>query len=142
MATSGFCVSTLFLKLVLFLSELRGYTRLIKEKEVCSMSLIEANEKIAEKVVRTHKAIESAVVNGYKATEVAAVSGFNKVSDAFIGKFFTKENETVEEAKALADAYFGGTDPYVLGYNNDVLVFAINEDDDFDMDDLFYVIVE
>ena len=77
------------------------------------MSLIEANEKIAEKVVRTHKAIESAVVNGYKATEVAAVSGFNKVSDAFIGKFFTKENETVEEAKArlqasLADAQTAG----------------------------------
>lgn len=68
------------------------------------MSLIEANEKIAEKVVRTHKAIESAVVNGYKATEVAAVSGFNKVSDAFIGKFFTKENETVEEAKVRMQA--------------------------------------
>ena len=28
------------------------------------MSLIEANEKIAEKVVGTHKAIEKAVVNG------------------------------------------------------------------------------
>ena len=68
------------------------------------MSLIEANEKIAEKVVRTHKAIERAVVNGYKATEVAAVTGFNKVSDTFISKFFTKENETVEEAKARMQA--------------------------------------
>lgn len=49
---------------------------------------------------------------------------------------------TIEEAKELADAYFDGTEPYVLGYNNDVLVFAINEDDDFDMEDLFYVVVE
>ena len=32
------------------------------------MSLIEANEKIAEKVVGTHKVIEKAVLNGYKAT--------------------------------------------------------------------------
>ena len=30
----------------------------------------------------------------------------------------------------------------LLGYNNDVLVFAIKEDEDFDMDDLFYVIVD
>ena len=49
---------------------------------------------------------------------------------------------TVEEAKELANAYFDDTEPYVLGYNNDVLVFAINEADEFDMDDLFYVIVD
>ncbi|HEL2460071.1 TPA: hypothetical protein U1629_000970 [Streptococcus suis] len=64
------------------------------------MSFIEANEKIAEKVVGAHKAIEKTVVGGYKATEKAAVTGFNKVSDKFIGAFFTKDNETVEEAKA------------------------------------------
>ena len=52
-----------------------------------------------------------------------------------------KASSTVN-AKELADAYFDGTEPYVLGYNNYVLVFAINEDDDFGMDDLFYVIVE
>uniref|UniRef100_UPI000CF6E55E hypothetical protein n=2 Tax=Streptococcus TaxID=1301 RepID=UPI000CF6E55E len=40
------------------------------------------------------------VVGGYKATEKAAVSGFNTISDKFIGAFFTKDNETVEEAKA------------------------------------------
>lgn len=64
------------------------------------MSFIEANEKIAEKVVGAHKAIEKTVVGGYKATEKAAVTVFNKVSDKFIGAFFTKDNETVEEAKA------------------------------------------
>ncbi|HEM3538794.1 hypothetical protein ACS6Y3_06260 [Streptococcus suis] len=64
------------------------------------MSFLEANEKIAEKVVGAHKAIEKTVVGGYKATENAAVSGFNTISDKFIGAFFTKDNETVEEAKA------------------------------------------
>ncbi|HEL2327775.1 hypothetical protein [Streptococcus suis] len=53
------------------------------------MSFLEANEKIAEKVVGAHKA-----------TENAAVSGFNTISDKFIEAFFTKDNETVEEAKA------------------------------------------
>ncbi|HEM5286336.1 TPA: hypothetical protein U1362_001570 [Streptococcus suis] len=64
------------------------------------MSFLEANEKIAEKVVGAHKAIEKTVVGGYKATEKAAVSDFNTISDKFIGAFFTKDNETVEEAKA------------------------------------------
>lgn len=48
--------------------------------------------------------IEKAVVNGYKATEDAAVSGFSKVSDKFIETFFTKDNETIEEAKARLSA--------------------------------------
>lgn len=64
------------------------------------MSLLEKNEKIAKKVVDVHKAIEKTVVGGYKATEKAAVSGFNTISDKFIGAFFKKDNETVEEAKA------------------------------------------
>ena len=34
-----------------------------------------------------------------KATETGAVNGFNKVSDKFIEKFFTKDGESVEEAK-------------------------------------------
>ena len=68
------------------------------------MSLIEANEKIAEKVIGTHKVIEKAVLNGYKATEDAAVSGFNKVSDKIIETSFTKDNETIEEAKARLSA--------------------------------------
>ena len=71
-----------------------------------------------------------------------SLSGYPKI---LVGHYDRKDAvraATVEEAKELADAYFDGTEPYVLGYNNDVLVFAINEDDEFDMDDLFYVIVE
>ena len=59
------------------------------------MSITEKNEKIAEKVVATHKIIEKTVVGAYKASETGAVNGFNKVSD----KFFTKDGESVEEAK-------------------------------------------
>ena len=40
-----FSYPTLFMKVVLFLSRQSGYTGLIKEKEVCSMSLIEAKTK-------------------------------------------------------------------------------------------------
>ena len=71
-----------------------------------------------------------------------SLSGYPKI---LVGHYDRKDAvraATVEEAKELADAYFDGTEPYVLGYNNDVLVFAINEDDEFDMDDLFYVIVD
>ena len=63
-------------------------------------NLVETNEKIAEKVTEGYKAIEDGVVNGYKSIEKGAVDGFNKVSDKFIEKLFTKEGETVEEAKA------------------------------------------
>ena len=68
--------------------------------------------------------------------------GYPKVSVSHYDRKDAIKAATVGEAKELADAYFDGTGPYVLGYNNDVLVFAINEDDDFDRDDLFYVIVE
>ena len=63
------------------------------------MSITEKNEKIAEKVVATHKIIEKTVVGAYKASETGAVNGFNKVSGKFIEKFFTKDGESVEEAK-------------------------------------------
>lgn len=50
--------------------------------------LADINEKIAE-----------TVVDGYKSIKKGAVDGFNKVSDKCIDVFFTKEGETVEEAK-------------------------------------------
>ena len=68
--------------------------------------------------------------------------GYPKVSVSHYDRRGSVKASTVEEAKGLADAYFDGTEPCVLGYNNDVLVFAIKEDDEFDMDDLFYVIIE
>ena len=56
-------------------------------------------KKLTEKVVATHKIIEKTVVGAYKASETGAVNGFNKVSGKFIEKFFTKDGESVEEAK-------------------------------------------
>lgn len=61
--------------------------------------LVEVNEKIAEKVVEGYKKIEEGVVGGYKKIEEGAVEGFNKVTDKFVDALFTKEGETVEEAK-------------------------------------------
>ncbi|MBQ7972209.1 MAG: hypothetical protein IJ291_01970 [Lachnospiraceae bacterium] len=61
--------------------------------------LADVNEKIAEKVVGGYKKIEDGVVNGYKKIENGAVEGFNKVSDKCVEVLFTKEGETVEEAK-------------------------------------------
>ena len=70
----------------------------------------ETNEKIAEGVtdgfkkiedgvVGGYKAIENGVVGGYKKVESGAVHAFNAVSDKFVEKLFTREGETVEEAK-------------------------------------------
>lgn len=50
--------------------------------------LADINERIAE-----------TVVDGYKKIEKGAVDGFNKVSDKCIDVLFTKEGETVDEAK-------------------------------------------
>jgi len=46
------------------------------------------NEKIAEKVVDTYEKIEETAVNGY-----------SKIEDAFVGRYLTRNGETVEEAK-------------------------------------------
>ena len=51
--------------------------------------IIKANEKIAEKVVGTFEKIEDSVVGGY-----------TKIEDAFVVRYLTKDNETIEEAKA------------------------------------------
>ena len=61
--------------------------------------LADINEKIAETVVDGYKKIEKTVVDGYKSIEKGAVDSFNKVSDKCIDVLFTKEGETVEEAR-------------------------------------------
>ena len=61
--------------------------------------LVEMNEKIAENVVNGYEKIEKSVVQGYEKVEKTFVDGCNHVADAFIDEFFTKEGETVEEAK-------------------------------------------
>ena len=55
--------------------------------------------KIGEGVTEGYKKIEDGVVEGYKKIEDGVVSGFEKVTDKFIDVLFTKEGETVEEAK-------------------------------------------
>lgn len=55
--------------------------------------------KIVKTVTEGYKKIEDGVVDGYKKLEEGIVEGFNKVNDKMIEKLFTKEGETVEEAK-------------------------------------------
>ena len=56
-------------------------------------------EKMGETVTEGYKKIEDGVVSGYKKIEDGVVEGFGKVSDKFIEKLFTKEGESVEDAK-------------------------------------------
>lgn len=60
----------------------------------------ETNEKIAQAVAEGYKKIEDGVVSGYKKIEEGVVEGFEKVSDKFVEKLFTREGESVEDAKA------------------------------------------
>lgn len=60
---------------------------------------VEANEKIAEGVVKVYKKIEDGVVGGYKKIETGVVEGFGKVTDKCVEVLFTKEGESVEDAK-------------------------------------------
>lgn len=55
--------------------------------------------KIGEGVVEGYKKIEDGAVSGYKKIEDGVVEGFGKVSDKFVEKLFTKEGESVEDAK-------------------------------------------
>lgn len=43
--------------------------------------------------------IADGITDAYRKIESGAVNTFNKVSDKFIGEFFTHDGETVEEAK-------------------------------------------
>lgn len=56
-------------------------------------------EKMGEAVTEGYKKIEDGVVSGYKKIEDGVVEGFGKVSDKFVEKLFTKEGESVEDAK-------------------------------------------
>lgn len=60
---------------------------------------VEANEKIAEGVVKGYKKIKDGVVGGYKKIETGVVEGFGKVTDKCVEVLFTKEGESVEDAK-------------------------------------------
>ena len=57
-------------------------------------------EKISRGVTEGYKKIEDGVVGGYKKIEDGAVGGFGKVVDKCVEVLFTKEGESVEDAKA------------------------------------------
>ena len=56
-------------------------------------------EKISETVTEGYQKIEDGVVGGYKKIETGVVGGFGTVSDKFVDVLFTKEGESVEDAK-------------------------------------------
>lgn len=51
------------------------------------------------KLIAANKKIEEAVVGGYKTVENGAVIGFNKIADAFVDQYLTKDDESVEDAR-------------------------------------------
>ena len=61
--------------------------------------IADMGEKIAKNVTEGYQKIEDGVVEGYKKIETGVVDGFNKVSDKFVEKLFSKEGESVEDAK-------------------------------------------
>ena len=63
------------------------------------MKIRKVQEQIEKTVVGGYKKIEDGVVSGYMKIQHGAVNGYNKVADKCIEKMFTKEGETVEEAK-------------------------------------------
>lgn len=62
-------------------------------------NIADMGEKIAKTVTEGYKKIEDGVVTGYQKIEDGVVEGFSKVSDKFVETLFTKEGESVEDAK-------------------------------------------
>lgn len=62
--------------------------------------------KLAKKMTEGYKAVETAVVDGYKKIETGAVKGFTKVTDKCVETLFSREGETVEEARERLSSPF------------------------------------
>lgn len=56
-------------------------------------------EKIGQTVITGYKDIEEGVVGGYKKIENGVVQGFERMTDKCVEVLFSKEGETVKEAK-------------------------------------------
>ena len=67
--------------------------------DVPEVNLKATYQAIEDGVVGAYQKIEDTVVGGYKKIEDTVVEGFTKVTDKFVEKLFTREGETVEEAK-------------------------------------------
>lgn len=57
------------------------------------------NKSIQQSVLDTYKKIEDGVVCGYKKIEGGVVEGFGKITDKCVEVLFTREGESVQEAK-------------------------------------------
>lgn len=51
------------------------------------------------KLVKVNEQIAERVEGGYKKIEGGTVNGFSKITDTFVDNFFTKEGESVKDAK-------------------------------------------
>lgn len=51
------------------------------------------------KFVKVNQKIVDEVVGGYKVIENGVVGTFNKISDAFVDQYLTKDGESIEAAK-------------------------------------------
>ena len=59
-----------------------------------------AYDTAKEGTMNAYQKIEDTVVDGYKKIEDTVVGGYKKIENAFVGKFFAKDGETPETAKA------------------------------------------
>lgn len=57
-------------------------------------------EKMTQAILHGYKAIETAVVSAYQKIETGAVQGFQALTDRCIARFFAREGETVQQARA------------------------------------------
>lgn len=56
-------------------------------------------DSISTTVIGAYQKIENSAVTGYKAVEEGTVNGFRNICDFFIGKFFSRKGETIEETR-------------------------------------------
>ena len=73
---------------------------IVEATEAAAKEVTTGYKKIEKGVVDGYKKIENGVVDGYKKIENGVVDGFNKLTDKCVEVLFTKEGESVEEAKA------------------------------------------
>ena len=70
-----------------------------EQNEKMTNTVVGNYKKLEEGIVGGYKKLETGVVEGYKKLETGVVEGFGKVADKCVEKLFTKEGESVEEAK-------------------------------------------
>lgn len=73
---------------------------LVEFTEVSAVEVTSGYKKIEDGVVNGYKKIEDGVVSGYKKIEGGVVEGFGKIVDKCVEVLFTKDGESVEDAKA------------------------------------------